>query len=150
MHILRGRRHCVNKKILFCLCFFMFFFFFWFTLWCFELCLVSMLCCSHCIVFVCWTYIHPYAIVLHWIHVRMIICFAMWSLQSFLYDCFSVWSSCSHVSHHVYLIAIYLLHYTYPLITCFMVCCRRQPKIKPILLKIYVVVRVRIVPTESI
>ena len=31
-----------------------------------------------------------------------------------------------------------------------MVCCRRQPKIKPILLKIYVVVRVRIVPTESI
>ena len=31
-----------------------------------------------------------------------------------------------------------------------MVCCRRQPKIKPILLKIYVVVRVRIVPMESI
>ena len=30
-----------------------------------------------------------------------------------------------------------------------MVCCRKQPKIKPILLKIYVVVRVRIVPTES-
>ena len=28
--------------------------------------------------------------------------------------------------------------------------CRRQPKIKPILLKIYVVVRVRIVPTKSI
>ena len=31
-----------------------------------------------------------------------------------------------------------------------LVCCRRQPKIKPILLKIYVVVRVRIIPTESI
>ena len=30
------------------------------------------------------------------------------------------------------------------------VCCRRQPKIKPILLKIYVAVWVRIVPTESI
>ena len=28
--------------------------------------------------------------------------------------------------------------------------CRRQPKIKPVLLKIYVVVRVRIVPTKSI
>ena len=31
-----------------------------------------------------------------------------------------------------------------------LVCCHRQPKIKPILLKIYVVVQVRIVPTESI
>ena len=30
------------------------------------------------------------------------------------------------------------------------VCCHRQPKIKPIFLKIYVIVRVRIVPTESI
>ena len=63
MHIPRGRRHCVNKKTLFCLCFFMFVFLFDF--WCFELCLVSMLCCSHCIVFVCWSCIHPYAIVLH-------------------------------------------------------------------------------------
>ena len=31
-----------------------------------------------------------------------------------------------------------------------MVCCPRQSKKKPILLKIYVVVRVRIIPTESI
>jgi hypothetical protein len=31
-----------------------------------------------------------------------------------------------------------------------MVCCYRQPKIKPILLKIHVVVRVRVDPTESI
>jgi hypothetical protein len=30
------------------------------------------------------------------------------------------------------------------------VCCRRQPKIKPLLLKIYVVVQVRVDPTESI
>ena len=63
MHIPRGRRHCVNKKTLFCLCFFMFVFLFDF--WCFELCSVSILCCSHCIVFVCWSCIHPYAIVLH-------------------------------------------------------------------------------------
>ena len=35
-------------------------------------------------------------------------------------------------------------------LTCALVCCCRQPKIKPILLKIYVVVRVRIVPTKSI
>ena len=31
-----------------------------------------------------------------------------------------------------------------------MVCYRKQPKIKPILLKIYVIVQVRIVPIESI
>ena len=31
-----------------------------------------------------------------------------------------------------------------------MVCCRRQPKIKPMLLKIYIVVRVRTVSIESI
>ena len=30
-----------------------------------------------------------------------------------------VWSSCSYVSHIVYLIAFYLLHYTYPFITWF-------------------------------
>ena len=63
MHIPRGRRHCVNKKTLFCLCFFMFVFLF--ASWCFELFLVSMLCCFHYIVFLCWTCIHPYAIVLH-------------------------------------------------------------------------------------
>ena len=32
---------------------------------------------------------------------------------------FGVWSSYSHVSYHVYLIAIYLLHYTCPFITWF-------------------------------
>ena len=41
MHIPRGRRHCVNKKILFCLCFFMFVFLF--ALWCFELCFVVLI-----------------------------------------------------------------------------------------------------------
>ena len=35
---------------MFCLFFFMFVFLF--ALWCFELCLVSMLCCSYCIMFV--------------------------------------------------------------------------------------------------
>ena len=59
----RERRHCVNKKTLFCMFFFMFVFLI--ALWCFELCLVSMLCCCHCIVFVYWTCIHPYAIVLY-------------------------------------------------------------------------------------
>ena len=63
MHIPRQKRHCVNKKTLFYLCFFIFVFLF--ALQCFELCLVSILCCSHCIVFVCWTCIHSYAIVLH-------------------------------------------------------------------------------------
>ena len=35
------------------------------ALWCFELHFVSMLYCSHYIVFMCWTCIHPYAIVLY-------------------------------------------------------------------------------------
>ena len=61
MHIPRGRRLWVNKKTLFCLFLFMFVF-------------------LYCIVFVYWTCIHPCAIVLYWMHVRMIICFAMWSL----------------------------------------------------------------------
>ena len=47
------------------------------VLWCFELHLVSLLCSSHRIVFVCWTCIYPYAIVLYWLHVQMIICFAI-------------------------------------------------------------------------
>ena len=50
------------------------------ALWCCELLLVSMFYCSHRIVFMCWTCIHFYAIVLYWLHVRMIICFAIWSL----------------------------------------------------------------------
>ena len=50
MHIPRGRRHCVNRKTLFCLCFIMFVFLF--ALWCFELCLVSLLYYFHCIMFV--------------------------------------------------------------------------------------------------
>ena len=36
------------------------------ALWCFELLLVFMFCCSHHIVFVCWTCIHPYAIMFFW------------------------------------------------------------------------------------
>ena len=43
----------------------------------FELCLVSIICCSHCIILMCWTYIHSYVIVLYWLHIWMIICFAM-------------------------------------------------------------------------
>ena len=70
---IKGRFHDVHA-----LCLFMFVFLF--ALWCFELYLEYMLCCSHCIVFVCLTCIHPYAIMLHWMHVPMIICFAMWPL----------------------------------------------------------------------
>ena len=51
------------------------------ALWCFELCLVSsMLCCSHRIMLMCRTCIYLYAIMLYWFHVRMIICFTIWSL----------------------------------------------------------------------
>ena len=65
----RGDAYTKGEKT-FLLCFLFLFF-----LWCFD-----MLCCSHCIMFMCWTCIHPYAIVLYWLHVQMIICFAIWSL----------------------------------------------------------------------
>ena len=73
--IYQGGEDIFYEKTLFCLvlpyaCFLV-------ALWCFELCLVSMLCCSHRIMLMCWTCIHPYVIVLHWLHVRMIICFAI-------------------------------------------------------------------------
>ena len=63
-------------------------------LWCFELCLVSMLCCSNGIVLLCWTWIHPYAIVLYWMHV--------WMINFFSYD------HCSHF-HMIVLCLIKLL-----------------------------------------
>ena len=63
IHILRRRRYCVNKEILFCLCFFIFVFLF--ALWCFELCWISMLCCSHCIVFV-YQVVHMFHIMFTW------------------------------------------------------------------------------------
>ena len=104
MHISRERRHCVNKKILFCLFFFMFIFLF--ALWCFELCLVSMLCCSHCIMFVldmhtslCYCaslsacsddHLLYYVIIvvislwLFWCLIKLIICFTTCLLHHFL------------------------------------------------------------------
>ena len=48
-----------------------------FSLWCFELLLVSILCFSHRIMFMCWACFHPYIIMLFSLHVRIIICFAM-------------------------------------------------------------------------
>ena len=74
----KGEKIYFYEKTLFCLV--LPYAFFLITLWCFELHLVSMLCCSHRIVFMCWTCIHPYVIVLYWLHVQMIICFAIWSL----------------------------------------------------------------------
>ena len=49
-----------------------------------------MLCCSHCIMFVLWTCILPYVIVLHWLHVRMIICLL-----------------CDHCSHFYMTVLVY-------------------------------------------
>ena len=106
-----------DEKTLFCLvllysCFLV-------ALWCFKFLLVSMLCCSHRIVFMCWTCIHPYAIVLYWLHVQMIICFAIWSLWSFPYDYF-VFDQVAHMFHILFTwLHFYLLHYTCPFITWF-------------------------------
>ena len=63
MHILRGRRHLLWKNlILLYACFLV-------ALWCFDLCLVSLFYFSHRIIFMCWTCIYPYVIVLYWLHV---------------------------------------------------------------------------------
>ena len=108
MHIPRGRKHFFEKT-LFCLvlpyaCFLV-------TLLCFELCLVSILCCSHRIMLMCWICIHPYAIVLYWLHVWMIICFAIWSLWSFPYD------------YHVFDQVIHMFHImsSWSLFTCYII-----------------------------
>ena len=120
MHIPRGTRHFFSRKAYF-------FFFFWCTLclfsylvlWCFELCLVSMFCCSHCIVFMCWTCIHFYAIMLYWLHIRMIIFFAMWSLWSFPHECF-VFNQVAHIFHIMFTwLHFYLFNYFCPFITLF-------------------------------
>ena len=92
------------------------------ALWCFELCLVSsMLCCSYHIMLLCpsrilfldaytscilhwssvWTWIYPYAIVFYWLHVRMIICFAIWSLWSFPYD-YHMFDQVAHMFHNMF------------------------------------------------
>ena len=86
MHIPRGRRHSFYEKTLFY--FVLLYACFLVALWCFELHSVSMLYCSHCIVFMCWTCIHPYAIMFYWLHVLMIIWFAIWSLWSFPHNYF--------------------------------------------------------------
>ena len=104
MHISTERRHCVNKKTLFYLFFFMFVFLF--ALWYFELCLVSILCCSHCIMFVldmhtslCYCtslsacsddHLLYYVIIvvislwLFWCLIKLIICFTTCLLHHFL------------------------------------------------------------------
>ena len=73
-YIPRGRKYLYKKTLFY---FVLLYVCFLIVLWCFELYLVSMLCYSHCIVFMCWTCIHPYAIVLYWLHVWIIICFAI-------------------------------------------------------------------------
>ena len=71
----KGKKYIFYEKTLFC--FVLYYACFLVALWCFKLLLVSMLCCSHHIMLMCWTYIYPYAIVLYWLHVWMIICFAI-------------------------------------------------------------------------
>ena len=71
----KGENKSFYEKTLLCLLYIMFCFLV--TLWYFELCLISLLCCSHRIVPMCWTCIHPYSIMLYWLHFWIIICFAI-------------------------------------------------------------------------
>ena len=59
---------------------------------------------------VCWTCIHPYVIVLYWLHVQMIICFAIWSLWSFPYNChmFHNMFTWSHFTCYIILVILSL------------------------------------------
>ena len=90
-----------------------------FSLFCFGLyysCALSRIV-PRCIYFVyfvlveCWTCIYPYAIVLYWLHVQMIICFALWSLWSFPYDC-HVFDQVVHMFHNMFTWS----HFTYYII----------------------------------
>ena len=68
-----------------------------------------MLCCSHCIMFVFWTCIYPYAIVLLWMHVRMIIVvifiWLFWCMIKLL-TCFT-----SYLLDHNLIVTLYLSFY---------------------------------------
>ena len=73
----KGEKTSLYEKTLFYLFYIMFVFLFTLVLWV-MFSIYTLLFSSHRVY--CWTCIHPYAIVLYWLHVRMIICFAMWSL----------------------------------------------------------------------
>ena len=47
--------------------------------------LLFMLYRSHFIVFVCWTWIHPYVIMLYWLHVWLWVMFSIYALLLSLY-----------------------------------------------------------------
>ena len=123
MHIPRGDAYTKGektfffKKTLFCLCF--------------ILCLFS-----HCFM-VLWVMFSIYALLLSSyhaymldIHLSLCYCALLVACSNYHLLCYmiivvisiwlsDVWSSCSHVSHHAYPIAFYLLHYTCPFITWF-------------------------------
>ena len=93
-----------------------------------------MLCCSHCIMLLCpsrilfldaytfciecWTCMHLYAIVPFWLHVRMIICFAIWSF-ALLYD------HCSHFHMIVWcmikLFTCFTSYFTLSIFICYII-----------------------------
>ena len=109
MHIPRGRRHLLWENL---------------VLLCFTLCLFS-----HCFMML-WVTFSIYALLLssHRVYVLdmhtslchcallvvcsddHLFCYMIIVVISIWLSC--VWSSCSYVSHHVYLITFYLLHYT--------------------------------------
>ena len=113
----RGRRHFFFKKTLFCLCF--------------------ILCLSSHFFMVLWVMFSIYALLLSShhayvldIHLSLGYCALLVACSNYHLLCYmiivvisiwlsDVWSSCSHVSHHAYLITFYLLHYTCPFITWF-------------------------------
>ena len=106
----KGEKTFLFKKTLFCLFYSLFvFLFFYMMLW--VMFSIFALLFSYRIVFMCWTCIHPYAIILCWLHIQMIICFAMWSLWSFPYECL-VFDQIAHMFH---------ILFTWSLFNCYII-----------------------------
>ena len=100
----KGEKTYFYEKTLFC--FVLLYACFFIALWCFELLLISILCCSHRIMFMCWACIHPYAIVIVCSD-DLLLCHMIIVVISIWLSC--IWSSCSYISHHVYFIAFLLV-----------------------------------------
>ena len=114
--ILKGRRHFfLENLVLFCFIFYLFSYCFM-VLWV-TFSIYTLLLSSHRFyVLDMHTSLYYCALLVacsddHLVCYMIIVVISIWL--------FCVWSSCSYISHHVYLINFYLLHYTCPFITWF-------------------------------
>ena len=114
MHIPRRRRVCFIRKPCFVLFYSMFVFLFFFMVLWVTFSIYALLFSSHRVYLLdMHTFICYYVLLLacsddHLLCYMVIVVISIWL------SC--VWSSCLHILYHVYLIAFYLLRYTFPLL----------------------------------